>query len=80
MSIIRDFKNIDSSIVKIMKHGYKFSFLLAIFSSFILFLYTYNPISHIWFESGILLLKASISIFVAFVVCGFVFDKVKKGL
>jgi len=79
MNIIKDLKNIDSSIVKIMKNGYKFSFLLAIFSSFILFLYTYNPISHVWFESGILLLKTSISAFVAFFVCGFTFDKIKKG-
>lgn len=80
MNIIKDFKNIDSSISKIMKNGYKFSFLLAIFASYILFLYTYNPISHIWFESGILLLKTSISVFVAFLTCGFAFDKIKKGL
>lgn len=80
MNIIKDFKNIDSSISKIMKNGYKFSFLLAIFSAFILFLYTYNPISHFWFECGLSLLKTSISAFVAFITCGFVFDKVKKGL
>jgi hypothetical protein len=79
MSIIKYFKNIDSSIIKIMKNGYKFSFLLAIFSSYILFLYTYNPISHVWFESGILLLKTSITAFVAFLSLGFVFDKIKKG-
>lgn len=79
MSVIKDFKNIDSSVIKIMKHGYRFSFLLAILSTYILFLYTYNPISHVWFESGILLLKASITAFVAFLTCGFVFDKIKKG-
>lgn len=79
MSVIKDFKNIDSSVIKIMKNGYKFSFLLAFFASYILFLYTYNPISHVWFESGILLLKASITSFVTFFSCGFVFDKIKKG-
>lgn len=79
MNMMKDFKNIDSSIVNIMKNGYRFSFLLAIFSSYILFLYTYNPISHFWFESGILLLKASITAFVSFLVCGFAFDKIKKG-
>ncbi len=79
MGVIKDFKNIDSSVIKIMKNGYKFSFLLAIFSSYILFLYTYNPISHIWFESGILLLKVSITAFVSFLSFGFVFDKIKKG-
>ena len=80
MNLLKDIKDIDISIFKLMKNGYKFSLLLAIFSAYILFLYTYNPISHIWFEAGISLLKTSITLFVAFFVCGFSFDKIKKGL
>ena len=50
--LINDFKNIDISIVKVMKNGFKFSFVLCLMATYILFLYITNPVSHITFKIG----------------------------
>lgn len=75
-----DFKNIDSSIAKLMKIGFKFSFALCILFAYILFLYILNPISHITFEIGYLGIKCSIMFFVSFFVGALASDKIKKGV
>jgi len=77
---LKKLKEIDKTIFKIMRKGFNFALILTILSTYILYLYKYNPISHIWFESGYLLLKTSISIFSSFFVCGYAFDKIKSDI
>lgn len=78
--LIEDFKDIDNSIVKVMKHGFRFSFVLCILFTYILFLYTLNPVSHITFEIGYLGVKCSLMFFVSFLVGALASDKIKKGV
>ena len=54
INLFRDIKDMDSSIMKIMKIGFRFSFVLGLFFTYILFLYILNPISHVTFEIGYL--------------------------
>ena len=77
---IEDFKDIDSSIVKVMKIGFRFSFIFGLFFTYILFLYTLNPVSHITFEIGYLGVKSSLMFFVSFLVGALASDKIKKGV
>lgn len=78
MDFIKDFKNIDIFIVKIMKNGIKFSFILGLFAIFILYFYIKNPVSHIIFETGYAIAKCSIMFFVCFLVGGPAADKITK--
>ncbi len=80
IKFLNDIKNIDSSIIKVMKLGFKFSFILGIFFTYILFLYTTNPISHVTFEIGYLGVKCSLMFFVSFLVGAIASDKLKKGI
>jgi len=68
-------KNIDKKVVSLMLSGFKFSSIILIISLYILLLYKFNPISHILFESGILLFKASLMYCAAFLICGFAIDQ-----
>lgn len=74
-----DFKDIDGSIVRLMKIGFKFSFILCMLFTYILFLYTLNPVSHVAFEIGYLGVKSSLMFFVSFLVGALASDKIKKG-
>ncbi len=80
IKLLNDIKNIDASIIKIMKLGFKFSFILGIFFTYILFLYTINPVSHVTFEIGYLGVKCSLMFFVSFLVGAIASDKFKKGI
>ena len=75
---IDDIKNIDTSIVKVMYYGFKFSFILCIISTYILFLYVLNPFSHILFDVGYLIFKCSLMFFVSFFFFFLATDKIKK--
>lgn len=79
IKLLSEFKNIDNSIMKIMRAGFKISFILGLFFTYILFFYTINPISHTIFEIGYLGVKASLMFFVSFLVGGLASDKIKKG-
>ena len=79
INLFRDIKDMDSSIMKIMKIGFRFSFVLGLFFTYILFLYILNPISHVTFEIGYLGVKCSIMFFVSFLVGAMASDKFKKG-
>ena len=50
IKFINDFKSIDVSIVRVMKNGFKFSFIVFLIATYILYLYILNPASHIAFE------------------------------
>ena len=75
-----EFKNIDNSIVKIMKSGFKFSFILCITFTYILFLYILNPISHTLFDIGFLGVKCSFMFFISFFIGAFASNIIKKEL
>ena len=73
-----DIKNIDKKIIPLMVKGFKFSSITLIISLYILLLYKFNPISHILFESGLLLFKASLMYAISFFICGFFIDQILK--
>jgi len=73
-----DIKNIDKKVFSLMVNGFKFSSIILIFSLYILLLYKFNPISHTFFEAGILLFKASLMFYVSFIICGFFIDQMFK--
>ena len=79
INLFRDIKDMDSSIMKIMKIGFRFSFIFGLIFTYILFLYILNPISHVTFEIGYLGVKCSIMFFVSFLVGAIASDKFKKG-
>ena len=76
-----DIKNIDKNVVNLMKFGFKWSSITIIISLYMLVLYKLNPISHVLFESGLLLFKASLMYIVSFFICGLVIDQlIKKNI
>ena len=76
---IEDIKSIDNSIVKIMHYGFRFSFILCLIATYVLFLYILKPFSHILFDIGYLSFKCSLMFFVSFFVGALTTDKIKKG-
>ena len=80
INFFREIKDIDESIIKIMKIGFKFSFIFCLFFTYILFLYTLNPVSHVTFEIGYLGVKCGLMFFVSFLVGAMASDKFKKGI
>ncbi len=74
-----DFKNIDKSNVKIRTIGTKFSFILCLFFTYILFCYSIHPISQIAYSIGYLGIKLSLSLIVSFFVSSFAVDKIKNN-
>ncbi len=75
-----EIRSIDSSIVKIMKSGFRFSFIVCIIFTYILYLYTLNPISHTLFEIGYLGVKCSFMFFISFFVGAVTSNKIKHEL
>lgn len=78
--LIDNIKNIDKKVLKIMIHGFKFSFSICVLSCIISLSYISNPISHILYNSGIILFKTGLTFATVFFVCGFAMDKIKKQL
>ena len=78
--VMDNIKNIDKKIKKIMISGLNFSFIICIISCMISLYYISNPISHILYNSGILLFKTGLTFASAFFVCGFAIDNIKKEL
>ena len=77
---IDNVKNIEKDILKIMIYGIKFSLLICIISSIVSILYILNPISHILFDSGIILFKTGLTFGIMFFICAFAIDKIKKQI
>ena len=78
--LIDTINNIDKKIIKIMICGLKFSFIICVVSCMISLYYISNPISHILYDSGIILFKTGLTFASAFFVCGFAIDKIKKQI
>ncbi len=77
---IDNVKNIEKDILKIMNYGIKLSLLICILSSIVSILYILNPISHILYDSGIILFKTGLTFGIMFFVCAFAMDKIKKQI
>ena len=78
--LINNIKSIDKKILGIMISGLKFSFIICVISCAIALYYISNPISHIVYNSGIILFKTGLTFASAFFVCGFAIDKIKKQI
>lgn len=76
-NFVLEIKNMDKSIVKVMKTFFSFSFVLCLFSVFILSLYNTYPFSHIVYYSGLILFRTSLFFTVSSFMCAFVINKIK---
>jgi len=76
--LIDNIKNIDKNVLKIMNIGLRFSFMICIISCAVSLYYISNPISHILYNSGIILFKTGLTFASACFVCAFAMDKIKK--
>ena len=79
-TLITNVKNIEKNIYKIMFFGFKISIVILIISGILSIMYILNPISHMIFESGIILFKTGLTFYITFFVCGFMMDKIKKQI
>lgn len=70
-------KNMDASIMNLMKVGIKFSFIICLLFTYILYLYIFNPFSHIAFDIGYLGVKCSFMFFSCFFGIAIVANKIK---
>ena len=77
---IDNVKNIEKDILKIMISGFRFSFIICIISCIVSLLYILNPISHILYDSGIILFKTGLTFAAMFFVCAFAMDNIKKQM
>lgn len=73
-------KNLDTKVVKVMKSGFIFSFIVCILSSIILLTYEALYSLPTLFYIGISLFRTSLSFAVAFFICGIGFDTVQKEI
>lgn len=79
-TLIQKIKNFDEKTKELMEKGYFFSFLLCLFSGFILFIYEtiyHNPSL---FYIGISLFRTSLMFACTFLICAIGFDTIKKQM
>ena len=77
--IIKELKNIDKKIIKIMLNGIKFSFVFCLTACLVLTTYfeNYNPNTY---NIGVSLLKSGSLFLITFVICGVAFNKIINDL
>ena len=75
--LILEIKNMDMPIVKAMKVGFKISFILCLFATFILSLYNTYPTSHIIYDSSLILFRTGLFFAVSSFMSAFVINKIK---
>lgn len=78
--LLVELKNMDTSIISLMKNGIKFSFYINIISNIFLLMYDFYFCSPSIYYIGISLFKTSLFFIVSFIICGFAFSKIKKEL
>ncbi len=78
--IKNEFNNLDNTVKKIMKNGFKFAFTFCIFSTIILLIYTLFYKMPIIYYAGTTLFKTSLMFFADFIILGIGFDKIKKQM
>ena len=78
--ILLEFKNLDNTIINLMRSGIKFSFLLIIFASIILLIYDFLFTHPIIYYVGFSLFKTSLFFMAGFVIFAFAFNKIKAEI
>ena len=78
--ILLEFKNLDNTIINLMRSGIKFSFLLIIFASIILLIYDFLITYPIIYYVGFSLFKTSLFFMAGFVIFAFAFNKIKAEI
>lgn len=77
---IQEMKSLDKKILLLIKKGFLFSFLLCLFSIFLLVAYeTSSPIPILYY-TGISLFKTSLMFGVTFLICGIGFNTIQKEM
>ena len=78
--ILLEFKNLDNTIINLMRSGIKFSFLLIIFASIILLVYGWLFTYPLIYVVGFALFKTSLFFMAGFVIFAFAFNKIKAEI
>lgn len=78
--LLLEFKEMDHSILGLMKSGIKFSFCLSVLSILILFTYEFVYTIPLVYYIGFSLFKTSLFFIVGFVICAFAFSKIQKEI
>ena len=79
-SLIERYKNLEKITYKIMKNGFKFSFLLTLVSLLLLITYILFYHAPLLYYVGISVFKLSLTFAVEFFICGMVVDTIKKQM
>ena len=77
---IKGLKEIDVPIFKVIEYGFVFSSLICLIGILLLATYNAYPVSYLFFSCGYLIVKSGLTFGAWFLVCGFVTDKLKKGI
>ena len=77
--VLKELKSFDKLILKTVKSGVKYCFLFCILAIFLLLIYKFYA-SPIFYYIGISLFRSGLFFIVAFIMCGVVFNHVKKDL
>ncbi|MCI9038344.1 MAG: hypothetical protein HFJ29_00440 [Clostridia bacterium] len=78
--LLLEFKEMDHSILNLMKSGIKFSFCLSILSILVLLTYDFVYTIPFVYDIGFSLFKTSLFFIVGFVVFAFAFSKIQKEI
>lgn len=78
--LLNKVKNLDAKIVKVMKAGFVFSFIVCILSSMVLLTYEAFYSLPALFHIGISLFRTALCFAVTFFICGIGFDTVQKEI
>ena len=78
--LLLELKEMDNSILDLMKSGIRFSFLLSILSILILLTYDFIYTIPFIYYIGFSLFKTSLFFMVSFVICAFAFSKIQKEI
>ncbi|MBR1803030.1 MAG: hypothetical protein IJ777_03605 [Clostridia bacterium] len=78
--IMTEIKNLDQSILHLMKSGLRYTFVLMLISCMVLLTYNFIYPNPTVYAVGISLFKSSLFFIVAFIIFGFSFNKIKNDL
>lgn len=78
--LLLEFKEMDRSILRLMKSGMKLSFCLSILSILILLTYDFVYTIPFVYYMGVSLFKTSLFFIVGFIICAFAFSKIQKEI
>ncbi|MBR2786580.1 MAG: hypothetical protein IKD76_03700 [Clostridia bacterium] len=77
--IVKNMKNIDKKVLRIVQTGIKFSFVFCLIASFLLVTYTTRETLNAYYI-GMSLFKSSLFFIVGFIACGVAFNSIMKEI